>query len=76
MESGMSGFATYFTDGSRRRQFLLAGVLALLLCGVMTAAWFVLRPRYQVLFSDLRPQDASTIIAALEKQKVPRAPCG
>jgi flagellar M-ring protein FliF len=67
----MSGFTTFFADGSRRRQLLLAGALALLLCGVMTAAWFVLRPRYQVLFSDLRPQDASTIIAALEKQKVP-----
>ncbi|WP_231941303.1 flagellar basal-body MS-ring/collar protein FliF [Burkholderia sp. PAMC 28687] len=67
----MSGFVMYFTDGSRRRQFLLAGALALLLCGVMAAAWFVLHPRYQVLFSDLRPQDASSIIAALEKQKVP-----
>ncbi|SDI72489.1 flagellar basal-body MS-ring/collar protein FliF [Paraburkholderia phenazinium] len=67
----MSSLTSYFTEGTRRRQFVLAGVLALLLVGIMLAAYLVLRPRYQVLFSDLRPQDASTLIAALEKQKVP-----
>ncbi|MGF6647326.1 flagellar basal-body MS-ring/collar protein FliF [Paraburkholderia sp. GAS82] len=67
----MSSLTSYFTEGPRRRQFTLAGVLALLLVAILLAAYLVLRPHYQVLFSDLRPQDASTLIAALEKQKVP-----
>lgn len=67
----MPSFTSYFTGGSRQRQLVLAGALALLLFSVMVAAYFALRPRYQVLFSDLRPQDATTIIAALDKQKVP-----
>lgn len=36
-------------------------------------AWWLLRTDDAVLFTDLRPQDASTIAAELEKQKIPYA---
>ena len=42
-----------------------AAVVAALLIG----AYFLLRPSYQPLFTDLRPQDAATIVAELERQK-------
>jgi flagellar M-ring protein FliF len=44
-----------------------AGVIVLVLCG----AWLAMRPRYEVLFRDLRPADAATIVAELDREKVP-----
>lgn len=59
-------------DGlSRRRQWLYAGLGTLLLAGIAVAAFFTLRPGYQVLFRDLKPRDASAIVAELDKQKIP-----
>jgi flagellar M-ring protein FliF len=50
---------------------LLAGVFALLV--VLLIGWYflVLRQDYAVLYSDLRPQDAASIVEVLEKQGVP-----
>ena len=56
---------------SRRRQWLFAGLGTLLLAGIAGAAYFALRPGYQVLFRDLKPRDASAIVAELDKQKIP-----
>jgi flagellar M-ring protein FliF len=42
-----------------------AAVVAALLIG----AYYLFRPSYQPLFTDLRPQDAATIVAELERQK-------
>lgn len=67
----MSRFTSFFTGGSRQRQFVLAGALIALLAGTLITVYFVLRPSYQVLFRDLKPQDASAIVAELDKQKVP-----
>jgi flagellar M-ring protein FliF len=71
MESTMSRYTAFFTDGSRQRQFMLAGALVLLLASALTITYFVLRPGYQVLFRDLKPQDAAAIVAELDKQKIP-----
>jgi flagellar M-ring protein FliF len=52
-------------------QIALAGVTALLIVALLVGAWLVTRPKYEVLFRDLRPADAATIIAQLEKDKTP-----
>ncbi|MBE7367194.1 flagellar basal-body MS-ring/collar protein FliF [Ramlibacter pallidus] len=53
----------------RGKAGLLAGVAAIVLATVL-AGWWLLRTEYAVLFSDLKPQDAATMAAELEKQKV------
>jgi len=57
--------------GSGARQVALVAAAVLLLSAVLGGAYLLLRPNYQVLFSDLRPQDAATIVAELERQKMP-----
>lgn len=52
-------------------QIALAGVTALLIVGLVVGAWVLTRPKYEVLFRDLRPTDAATIVAQLEKDKTP-----
>ncbi|WP_017760274.1 flagellar basal-body MS-ring/collar protein FliF [Pseudacidovorax intermedius] len=61
-----------FWDGLTRsaRAGLLAGVLAIGL-GLAFAAWWVFHTDYQVLFSDLKPQDAQAMTAELERLKIP-----
>jgi flagellar M-ring protein FliF len=49
---------------------LAAGLLALL-AALAGAAWWVLRAEPAVLFSELRPQDASLMASELEKLKIP-----
>lgn len=56
---------------SRRRQWMLAMGGTAILVLLLAAAYFVLRPGYQVLFRDLKPHDASAIVAELEKEKIP-----
>src|SRR4051812_14087824 len=56
--------------GAGARMGLVTGVLLILALVV----WFslnVLRPEYQTLFADLDPQDASSMVAELDKMKVP-----
>lgn len=61
-----------FWEGLSRsaRASLIAGLLGIVL---MTAAlaWWLLRADYQVLFADLKPQDATAMTAELEKLKIP-----
>ena len=53
------------------------GVIRLALCvaggAVLLAAlfWWMTRPDFQVLFTELEPADASAVVEALEKRKVP-----
>lgn len=56
---------------ARRKQWMLAGGITCVLALAGLAAYAILRPGYQVLFRDLKPHDASAIIAELEKEKVP-----
>jgi len=49
----------------------LAFGVALIVAAVIVLSWGTLRPDYQVLFSGLEPQDAASIVAELDKMKVP-----
>ncbi|KVT06118.1 hypothetical protein WT97_10905 [Burkholderia sp. MSMB1459WGS] len=71
MESLLTRIRASFADASPRRQLISVAVLVALVASLITAGYFALRPRYQVLFRDLKPQDAATIVAELERQKVP-----
>lgn len=63
----MNAFWNGLSRGARAG--LLAGVLLVLLalgCG----SWWLIRPNYQTLFSDLKPQDMAAMTAELERLKV------
>lgn len=52
-------------------QMGLAALTAIVIALALGTTWLAMRPRYEVLFRDLRPADAATIVAELEKDKVP-----
>ncbi|MBA2673207.1 flagellar basal-body MS-ring/collar protein FliF [Ramlibacter sp.] len=54
----------------RARRTLLAGVVAIVLATAGAATW-LLRSDNQVLFTELKPQDAAMMVAELERQKIP-----
>jgi flagellar M-ring protein FliF len=55
---------------SRARAGLIAG-LVLIVIAMTAAGWWLLRAEYQVLFADLKPQDASVMTTELERLKIP-----
>ncbi|VWD13389.1 flagellar MS-ring protein [Burkholderia lata] len=71
MDSLLSRIRASFADASPRRQLAGVAVLVAIVASLIAAGYFALRPHYQVLFRDLKPQDAATIVAELERQKVP-----
>ncbi|KWN10660.1 flagellar basal-body MS-ring/collar protein FliF [Burkholderia ubonensis] len=71
MNSLLSRIRPAFADASPRRQMAGVAVLVTLVASLIAAGYVVLRPRYQVLFRDLKRQDAASIITELERQKVP-----
>ena len=52
-------------------QLALAAVTALLIAALLGGSWLMMRPKYEVLFRDLRPADAATIVAQLDKENLP-----
>lgn len=48
-----------------------AALTAVVIAAVLATSWLAMRPRYEVLFRDLRPADAATIVAQLDKDKIP-----
>jgi len=54
----------------RARVGLIGGVLVIVLA-LAAAAWWVFHTEYQVLFSDLKPQDAQAMTTELERLKIP-----
>lgn len=57
---------------AQRRQLLLAGLAALVITAILATVYLVwLRSPYKVLFAELRPTEAATILADLDKRKVP-----
>lgn len=60
------------TSAPPLRQILIVAAIATLLIVVMGAAYvLMIRHPYEVLFSNLRTTDAATIVAELDKKKVP-----
>ena len=61
-----------FRSAPPRRQILVAAVILAVLIALLLAVYFlVLRTPYRVLFSNLRPTDAATIVAELDRRKTP-----
>jgi flagellar M-ring protein FliF len=57
---------------STRHQILLAGGVTSVILLLLAGLWFfVLQPNYSVLFTQLRATDAATIVAELDRTKVP-----
>lgn len=59
-----------WNESSAARRALYVGLVALLLVLFFWATYSVMAPTYQVVFRNLRPQDAATITAELDKQKI------
>ena len=54
----------------RARIGLMLGMV-LIVVGMGVTSWWLLRTDYQVLFAELKPQDASAMTAELERLKIP-----
>lgn len=65
--------STWWQALAARQRITLGVCAAALLALSATAGWWLLRVEHAVLFSELRPQDAATMTAELEKLKVPYA---
>ena len=67
----MTAFTDFWQGLTRTARFgLLMGVSLIVIATIALGTW-ALRTDYQVLFADLAPQDAATMVAELEKMKVP-----
>ena len=53
-----------------KKSLIVAGLLALIVLLALGTMW-VVRDDYQILFSDLNPQDAAAMVGELEKLKTP-----
>ena len=62
-------FITEFWARLDRRSLLLGALVIVI--AVAAAGYLLTRGSYQVLFSGVKPQDASTMLAELDKQKIP-----
>lgn len=63
----MTGFFSLHGRGAIRLALCVAGGAVLL----AALFWWMTRPDFQVLFTELEPADASAVVEALEKRKVP-----
>jgi flagellar M-ring protein FliF len=64
----MTGFWKRLSGAAR---VSLVGGVTLIALTMVVAAWWVFRTDYQVLFADLKPQDAVAMASELDKQKIP-----
>ncbi|MDR5774157.1 MULTISPECIES: flagellar basal-body MS-ring/collar protein FliF [unclassified Caballeronia] len=71
MNSTSSRLLERFTDASFMRRCAFVAGLLLIIAFVALSAWLLVRPSYEVMFSDLKRQDAAVIATELEKQKIP-----
>ena len=66
----MNSLSNIWTESSGLRRGLFLGLGLLLVALFAWAVYGVMTPAYQTLFRNLRPQDAATITAELDKQKL------
>lgn len=68
---GVTGIMGFWERlGKSARIGLLAG-LAIIVLATAFASWWLLKTDFQVLFSELKPQDAAVMTAELDKLKIP-----
>ncbi|MNK29403.1 Flagellar M-ring protein [compost metagenome] len=61
----------FWTRLDRRNRYTLAFGAVAIVAAVAVAGFWLTRGHYQVLFSGMKPQDASVMLRELEKQKIP-----
>lgn len=67
----MTALNEFWQGLARSARFgLIVGIALIVMATVALGAW-TLRTDYQVLFADLAPQDAATMVAELDKMKTP-----
>lgn len=64
-------FTEFWTRLERRSRYGLVLGAAVIIVGVAVAGFWATRSNYQVLFSGMKPQDASVMLSELDKQKIP-----
>jgi len=67
----MSSVSDFWQGLSRAGRTGLVGGTLLILVAFVLATWLALRLDYQVLFSDLKPQDAQAMTTELDRLKIP-----
>lgn len=60
-----------WTNLDRRGRAVMGGSAALAAVVLVVGALWLARTDYQVLFTDLKPQDTAAMVAELERQKIP-----
>jgi flagellar M-ring protein FliF len=64
-------FKTFWDQlGTSSRWGLIAGVVSIIGAAIAAASWLT-RADYQVLFTDMKPQDTAVMVAELERMKLP-----
>jgi flagellar M-ring protein FliF len=63
--------AQFWGSLAPRARIALAAGAGTIVLALLAAFIWLLRPDYQVLFSDLKPQDTGAMVAELERMKVP-----
>src|ERR1700734_1790603 len=67
----MSAASDFWNGLDRAARFgLIVGAL-LIIVATATLGYWTFHPDYQVLFADLAPQDAATMVAELDRMKTP-----
>lgn len=64
-------FATFWQQLNPRARIATAVGAAAIVAGTVAGIAWVLAPRYEVLFSDLAPEDAAVMTAELDRMKTP-----
>lgn len=64
-------FSEFWTRLDRRNRYTLAFGAVAIIAAVAIAGFWLTRGNYQVLFSGMKPQDASVMLSELDKQKIP-----
>ncbi|QVQ26144.1 flagellar basal-body MS-ring/collar protein FliF [Achromobacter deleyi] len=64
-------FSEFWTRLDRRNRYTLAFGAVAIVAAVAIAGFWLTRGNYQVLFSGIKPQDASVMLSELDKQKIP-----
>ena len=61
----------FWTRLDRRNRYTLIAGAVIIVVAVAIAGVMLTRGNYQVLFSGMKPQDASVMLSELDKQKIP-----